>query len=34
MKVSVIGTGIYGIALSLDIVSNGHHIKCGQKIKI
>lgn len=27
MKVSVIGTGIYGIALSLDIVSNGHHIK-------
>ena len=27
MNISVIGTGIYGIALSLDIVSNGHHVK-------
>ena len=27
MNISVIGTGIYGIALSLDMVSNGHHVK-------
>ncbi len=26
MKISVIGTGIYGVALSLDMASNGHDI--------
>lgn len=26
MKISVIGTGIYGIALSLDMASNGHKV--------
>ena len=26
MKISVIGTGIYGIALSLDMASNGHQV--------
>lgn len=26
MKISVIGTGIYGVALSLDMVSNGHTV--------
>ena len=26
MKISIIGTGIYGIALALDMVSNGHSV--------
>lgn len=26
MNISVIGTGIYGVALALDMASNGHHI--------
>lgn len=27
MKVSIIGTGVYGVALAIDIVSNGHQVK-------